>query len=322
MKRRFFVALAAAFAAATAPSVQAQAWPAHSVKMVVPFPAGGPTDVVTRVVSDRLSQALGQPVVVENKPGAGGTIGSQFVAKSEPDGYTLLVATGSTHSIAPYVQKVPYDPQKDFTPVVYLGYATTILLVSPTLGVNDVKELIALAKKEPGKLNFASSGIGSVSHVTSEMFAAMAGIQLTHVPYKGTEQSVPDLMSGQVSMLFDNVMTAKAHMSSGRLKGIAISSRERDSLVPDLPTVAESGVPGFDSSNWFGIFGPANLPQPIVERLNSEMNRILRDPAVKAKFAQLGFDVTGGTPGEFARVVQREGERWSKVIQVAHVKAN
>jgi tripartite-type tricarboxylate transporter receptor subunit TctC len=290
--------------------------------MVVPFPAGGPTDVMTRVISEKLGAALGQPVVVENKPGASGTIGSQYVAKSEPDGYTLLMATGSTHSIAPYVQKVPYDPRKDFTPIVYVGYATTILLVSPKLGVNTVQQLIDLAKREPGKLNYASSGVGSVSHVTSEMFANMAGIRLTHVPYKGTEQSITDLMSGQVAMLFDNVMTAKAHIHSGRLKGIAISSRERSSLVPDLPTVAESGVPGFDSSNWFGIFGPANLPPPIVERVNAEMNRILRDPAVKEKFYQLGFDITGGTPAEFARVVEREGERWKKVIETAHVKAN
>jgi tripartite-type tricarboxylate transporter receptor subunit TctC len=322
MKNRFLAAIAAAFLAALAPAAQAQSWPAHSIKMVVPFPAGGPTDVVTRVISEKLGEALGQPVVVENKPGASGTIGSQYVAKSEPDGYTLLMATGSTHSIAPYVQKVPYDPRKDFTPVVYVGGATTILLVSPKLGVTNVRELIALAKKEPGKLNYSSSGIGSVSHVTSEMFANMAGIRLTHVPYKGTEQSVTDLMSGQVAMLFDNVMTAKAHMSSGRLKGIAISSRERSSLEPDLPTIAESGVPGFDSSNWFGIFGPANLPRPIVERVNAEMNKILRDPAVKAKFAQLGFDIGGGTPAEFAALVKREGERWSKVIREAHVKAN
>ena len=322
MKIRFLGALAVAFAAAATPAAHADPYPTHPVRMVIPFPAGGPTDVMTRILSDRLGAALGQTVVVENKPGAGGTIGSEFVAQSAPDGYTLLMATGSTHSVAPYVQKVPYDPQKDFTPVIYVGYATNILLVSPKLGVSNVRELIALAKKEPGKLNYSSSGIGSVAHVTAEMFASMAGIKLTHVPYKGTQLSVPDMMSGQIAMLFDNTMTAKPHIDSGRLKGIAISSKERSSLVPDMPTIDESGLPGFDSYNWFGIFGPAHLPPAVVERLNTEMNKILHDPAVKAKFSQLGFEVTGGTPAEFAQVVQREGQRWSKVIHDAHVKAD
>jgi tripartite-type tricarboxylate transporter receptor subunit TctC len=321
MTMRILAALATGLAILLSPASRAQSWPAHPVKMVIPFPAGGPTDVMTRLLSDRLGQALGQPVVVENKPGAGGTIGADFVAKSTPDGYTLLMATGSTHSVAPYVSKVPYDPQKDFTPIVYVGYATNVLLVSPRLGVSNVRELVALAKKEPGKLNYATSGIGSVAHVTSEMFASLAGIKLTHVPYKGTQLSIPDMMSGQVAMLFDNVMTAKPHIESGRLKGIAISSTHRSSLLPDVPTVDESGIPGFDSTNWFGIFGPAGLPPRIVERVNGEMNRILRDPAVKERFVQLGFEVTGGTPADFAQVVQREGERWSKVIRDAHVKA-
>jgi tripartite-type tricarboxylate transporter receptor subunit TctC len=322
MKIRILPALAAILATALAPLARAQApWPSHPVRMVVPFPAGGPTDVMTRLLSDRLGEALGQPVVIENKPGAGGTIGADFVAKSPGDGYTILMATGSTHSVAPYVSKVPYDPQRDFTPIVYVGYATNILLVSPTLGVSNVRELIALAKKEPGRLNYSSSGIGSVAHVTSEMFASMAGIRLTHVPYKGTQQSIPDLVSGRVSLLFDNVMTAKPHVESGRLKGIAISSKQRSSLVPDIPTVDESGLPGFDSSNWFGIFGPANMPRPVVDRINAEMNRILGDPAVKDRLKQLGFEVTGGTPAQFVQVVQREGERWSRVIREAHVKA-
>jgi tripartite-type tricarboxylate transporter receptor subunit TctC len=323
MKLRILAALAAVLlAAAAAPLVHAQAaWPAHPVRMIVPFPAGGPTDVMTRLLSDRLGDALGQAVVIENKPGAGGTIGADFVAKSAPDGYTILMATGSTHSVAPYVSKVPYDPQKDFTPIVYVGYATNILLVSPKLGVSNVRELIALAKKNPGSLNYSTSGIGSVAHVTSEMFASMAGIQLTHVPYKGTQQSIPDLLSGRVAILFDNVMTAKPHVESGRLKGIAISSKQRSSIVPDIPTMDESGLPGFDSFNWFGLFGPANTPRPVVERVNAEMNKILRDPTVRDRLKQLGFEVTGGTPAQFVQVVQREGERWSRVIREAHVKA-
>jgi len=306
--------------ALAATAAHAQSWPTKPVKMIVPFPAGGPTDVLTRALSEKLSTALGQPVVVENKPGAGGAIGADFVAKSAPDGYTLVMATGSTHSVGPYLSKVPYDPQKDFTPIIYVGKATNILLVSPVLGVSNVRELIDYAKKNPGTLNYATSGIGSVAHLTSEMFASMAGIKLTHVPYKGTQLSLPDLMSGQVGMLFDNVLTGKANYEGGKVKGIAISSRERSPLVPDLPTVAESGLPGFDSWNWFGVFGPAATPQPVVERVNAELNRIVRDAAIRERFAQLGFETTGGTPADFAAVVQSEARKWSQVIREANVK--
>jgi tripartite-type tricarboxylate transporter receptor subunit TctC len=309
------LALASLGAAAQAP------WPARPVKMVIPFPAGGPTDVMTRVLSEKLSQAIGQPVVVENKAGAGGTIGSDFVAKSAPDGYTLLMATGSTHSIGPYLGKVPYDPQRDFAPIIYAGYATNVLLVSPALDVSNVRELIDLARRNPGKLNYSTSGIGSVAHLTAEMFASMAGIKLTHVPYKGTQQSIPDLISGQISLLFDNVMTGKPHIEQKRLKGIAISSRQRSSLLPDIPTVAESGLPGFDSWNWFGIYGPAGTPEAVVARVNAEMNRILAEPAVRERLQGLGFEVAGGTPADFTAVMRSESERWSKVIREAHVKA-
>jgi tripartite-type tricarboxylate transporter receptor subunit TctC len=306
--------------AALSSLAHAQAWPTRPVKMVVPFPAGGPTDVLTRALGEKLSTALGQPVIVDNKPGAGGTIGSDFAAKSAPDGYTLVMATGSTHSVGPYLSKVPYDPQKDFTPIVYVGKATNILLVSPMLGIDNVRGLIDYAKKNPGKLNFASSGIGSVAHLTGEMFASMAGIRITHVPYKGTQLSLPDLMSGQVGMLFDNVVTGKPNMEGKRVKGIAISSRERSALVPDLPTVSESGLPGFDSSNWFGVFGPAGTPRAVVDRVNAELNRIMADPAMRERFAQLGFETTGGTPAEFAAVVQNEARKWSQVIREANVK--
>jgi tripartite-type tricarboxylate transporter receptor subunit TctC len=314
---RLFAGLAVALAATCA---QAQSWPSRPIKMIVPFPAGGPTDVMTRVLSDKIGQVLGQPVVVENRPGAGGSIGADLVAKSAPDGYTLLMATGSTHSVGPYLQKLPYDPNKDFTPVVYVGYATNILLVSPKLGVNNVRELIEYAKKEPGRLTYATSGIGSVAHLTSEMFGAMAGVKLTHVPYKGTQLSINDMISGQVGILFDNVMTAKPHMDSGRLKGIAISSRERSSIVPDIPTVSESGLPGFDSTNWFGVFGPAGLPKAIVDRVDAELNRILSDPAIKERFHTLGFEITGGHPADLAKIMRSEAEKWSKVIRDANVK--
>ena len=312
--------LLAALAFSAAALAHAQSWPARPVKMIVPFPAGGPTDVLTRALSDKLATALGQPVVVENKPGAGGTIGADLVAKSAPDGYTFVMATGSTHSVGPYLSKVPYDPQRDFTPVIYVGKATNILLVSPALNVNTVRELIDYAKSNPGKLNYATSGMGSVAHLTSEMFASMAGIKLTHVPYKGTQLSLPDLMSGQVAILFDNVLTGKPNYEGKRVKGLAISSRERSALVPELPTISESGLPGFDSWNWFGVFGPAGTPAAVVERMNAEMNRIISDPAIKERFTQLGFETTGGTPADFAAVVQSEARKWSKVIREANVK--
>lgn len=313
--------LLACLALALPLAAPAQSWPTRPVKMVVPFPAGGPTDVITRALSDKLSQALGQPVVVDNKPGAGGSIGADFAAKSPPDGYTLLMATGSTHSVGPYLSKLPYDPQKDFTPVIHVGSATNILLVSPKLGVKNVRELIEAARKAPGGLNYATSGIGSVAHLTAEMFASMAGVKLTHVPYKGTQLSIADIASGQVAMLFDSVMTAKPHVESRRLQGLAISSLTRSPLVPDIPTVAESGLPGFESTNYFGIWGPANLPKPIVDRVNSEMNRILADPAIKERFHTLGFDIAGGTPAQFSAVIAAEAAKWSKVIHDANVKA-
>ncbi|HET6264392.1 MAG TPA: tripartite tricarboxylate transporter substrate binding protein [Usitatibacter sp.] len=317
MTLRLAACLAFLLAAA---NVHAQSWPTRPIKMVVPFPAGGPTDVMTRALAEKLSAALGQPVVVDNKPGAGGTIGSDLVAKSAPDGYTLLMATSSTHSIGPYLGKVPYDPRKDFTPVVYVGKATNILVVSPILNIHTLRELIDYAKKNPGKANYATSGIGSISHLTSEMFASMAGVKIVHVPYKGTQLSMPDLMSGQVTMLFDSVLTAKPHIDAKRLVGLTVSSKERSSLVPDMPTMAESGLPGFDSWTWFGVFGPAGTPQAVVERFNAEVNRIVADPALRERFAQLGFETTGGTPAQFSALVESESAKWSKVIRDANVK--
>jgi tripartite-type tricarboxylate transporter receptor subunit TctC len=317
MPLRLAACLAFLLAAATA---HAQSWPAKPVKMVVPFPAGGPTDVLTRALGDKLGQVLGQAVVVDNKPGAGGSIGSDFVAKSAADGYTLLMATGSTHSVGPYLQKLPYDPVKDFIPIIYVGNATNILVASPLLPANNVAEFIELARKDPGKYNYATSGIGSVAHLTAEMFAAKAGIKLTHVPYKGTQLSIPDLAQGNVSILFDSVMTAKPHVESKRLKALGISSLKRSEVVPDIPTVSESGLAGFDSWNYFGIFAPAGTPRQVVERVNTEMNRILADPAIKERFHQLGFEITGGSPADFVAVIASESAKWSKVIRDANVK--
>ena len=317
--RTRFALLAAALCAAALPALS-QGYPNKPVKIVVPFPAGGPTDVVTRSLADKLGAALGQAVVVENKPGAGGSIGADFVAKSPADGYTLVMATSSTHSIGPYLAKLPYDPEKDFAPIVWVGNATNILVVNAQLPANNVPELVALARKDPGKLNYATSGIGTVVHLTSELFASTAGIKLTHVPYKGVQQSIPDLISGQVTILFDNIMTAQPHIKAGKVKALGISSPKRSPLVPDVPTVAEQGLPGFESVTWFGLLGPAGTPKAVVDRVNAELNKALQSPEVLARFVQLGFEPAGGSAAEFAATIQRDARKWSKVIKDAGVK--
>ena len=307
------IAFAAAFA-------QAQTWPTRPIKLIVPFPAGGPTDVLSRVVADKLSTQVKQPVIVENKPGAGGSIGADLAAKSAPDGYTLLLATSSTHSVGPHLQKLPYDAERDFTPIVWLGDAPRVLVVSPKIGVDNLQQLLDLAKKSPGKLNYASSGTGGVVHLATEYFASMAGVKLTHVPYKGIQQSIVDMQAGEVAMLFDNIMTVQSHVKSGRLKALGISTLKRSPLVPDIPTIDEAGVPGFENQTWFGIYAPAGLPRDIAQRANEELNRALADRSVIDRFAQLGFQPAGGSAAEFAAMVRNDSQRWAKVIRENNIQ--
>ncbi len=295
-------------------------YPARAVHVVVPFPAGGPTDVLTRVLAQKLSERWSQPVVVDNKPGAGGAIGSDFVAKSAPDGYTLLMATTSTHSIGPSLQKLPYDPVRDFAPVSQVSNATNVLVVSPKLGVNSVRELIALAKAKPGALNFASSGIGTIPHLTGELFKHLAGVDLVHVPYKGTGLSIPDLASGQVALLFDSIVTAQAHMKTGIVKALAISSPARTPLLPELPTMIEAGVPGFESETWFGLFAPAGTPADVVSRISTDTAAALAAADVRARFAAAGAETVGGTPAQLAARVKSDAAKWAGVIKAANVK--
>jgi tripartite-type tricarboxylate transporter receptor subunit TctC len=295
-------------------------YPQHTVKMVVPFPAGGPTDILARVLAQKLAERWGQPVIVDNKPGAGGSIGSDLVAKAAPDGYTLLMATSSTHSIGPSLQKLPYDPVRDFAPIGQVSNATNVLLVSPKLGVTSVKELIALAKAKPGQLNFASSGVGTIPHLTAAKFNLMAGVDLQHVPYKGTGLSIPDLANGQVAVLFDSIVTALNYVKTGSVRALAISSPRRSPLAPDLPTMAEAGLPGFESETWFGLFAPAGTSRDIIARVSADTAAALKSPDVRERFAAAGAEPVGSTPEQFAERMRADTARWAEVIKAAHVK--
>ena len=295
-------------------------YPGKPVHLVVPFPAGGPTDVLTRVVAQKLSERWRTAVVVDNKPGAGGAIGSELVAKSAPDGYTLVMATSSTHSIGPALQKLPYDAEKDFAPVTQAWSAPNVLLVSPRLDVHDVRGLIALAKAKPGQLNFASSGIGTIPHLSAELFKRLAGIDIVHVPYKGTGLAIPDIARGQVAMIFDSIITAQQHAKAGNVRMLAVSTAKRSPLLPELPTMAEAGVPGYESNTWFGLLGPAGTPREVVAQVSRDVAAVLKEPEVRTRFAAAGAEPVGSTPEAFAALLKSEGEKWAKLIRSAGIK--
>lgn len=307
-------------------SVPAQAqgeapWPSRPVRVVVPFPPSGATDLVARVIAQRVSQELGQQLVIDNKPGAGGTIGAAEAAKAAPDGYTLLFTTSSTHAISPHLMpRLSYKADKDFTPIAHMADAASVLLVTPSLPVRSVAELIAYAKAHPGQLNYASSGNGTIVHLNTAAFAAQAGIRLTHVPYKGTAQSITDLAAGQVHLLFDSIPTGMPHVASGRLRALAVTGDKRSALAPNLPTVAESGLPGYSSVTWFGVYGPAGMKPELVERINQAFNQAVRNPDVIASLAKQGVEpAKAQTPEQFAAMVKADSARWAKVIKDNHI---
>ena len=322
MNRRSVLQFAAGAAAVSVlPPALAQAWPARQVRFVVPFPAGGATDIYARALAQKLGDALGQSVVVDNKPGAGGTIGSELVAKSAPDGYTILMASISTHSIGPALNpKLPYDPVKDFTPIIHLADATNVLLVSPGLPVNNVRELITYAKANPGKLNYGSSGVGTISHLAGEQFKMATGTFIVLIPYKGTGLVIPDLIAGQINMIFDNVASALPHIRSGKVKVLGLSQLKRSTLLPDIPTIDESGVKGFESSSYFGVFAPPGTPQPVVQRLNAEINKILLTADFRERLASLGGEPAGGRPEDLTRLIVKERTKYAEIIKRAGIK--
>jgi len=300
----------------------AQTYPSRPVRVVIPLGTGGTTDVPGRIVAQRLSEALGQQFIVENKTGAGGTIGADFVAKSKPDGYTLLL-TATPHVITANLYKnLPYNALSDFAPVTRIASGPYVLTVHPSLGVNSVRELIALAKKQPGKIDYASSGNGSAQHLVGALFAHMAGIELSHVPYKGSSQAQQDLVAGMVKVGFPGTPIVIPHVKSGRLKALAVTTAQRSPHMPDVPTIAEAGVPGYEALVWVGLLAPAGTPREIVTKLNSEIGKLLRAPDVQQLLASSGVDPTPTTPEEFGVYLKSEYDKWGKVVRDSGATVN
>jgi tripartite-type tricarboxylate transporter receptor subunit TctC len=304
-------------------NAQTPAYPTKPIRLVVPFPAGGATDILAREVAKHLTETWGQSVVVDNRPGAAGNIGSELVAKAPPDGYTLEMGTVGTHAInASLYSKMPYDHVKDFVPVILVAGVPNVLVVNPSVPVNSVQELIAYAKANPGKLNFASSGSGTSIHLSGELFKVMAGVQMTHVPYKGSAPALQDLIGGQVQLMFDNLPPSLPQIKAGKLRALGVTSATRAPALPDTPTIAESGLPGFEASSWFGILAPAGTSPAIVAKLNAEIAKWLASPEAKEKLAAVGANIAGGTPEDFARHIQAETAKWAKVVKESGAKVD
>ena len=313
--------LVAAVLTIVATTTLAQTWPNKPVRIIVPYPPGGVGDTFTRSLAQQLSERLGQPVLIENKPGASQIIGAELAAKAAPDGYTLFL--GSVTSLAINVRsqkKLPYDPVRDFAPVSLCFASPLYLVVNPTLPASSVAELIALARAKPGQLTFASVGQGGSLHLAGELFKSMTGVDMTHIPYKGSAPALADVMGGQVSMIFDVGVSALPQVRAGKLRALAITAGRRSEGTPEYPTIAEAGVPGYEASIWFGIVAPAGTPAPVVARLSREIAQIVRTPAIRERFVPLGLDLIGGTPEEFAATMRSEIPKWARVLQDARVE--
>jgi len=308
------------FAIATVPAL-AQSYPARPIRLIAPFPPGGGVDIVARTVGEKLGGRLGQTVVVDNRPGAGATLGTGIAAKSTPDGYTLLVAPVIGLAIAhAYYRKLSYDLRQDFAPVSKIGFGTVVMVVPPSLGANSVKDVIALAKAKPGLLTFASSGTGGLIHLTGEMFKQMAGVNITHVPYKGTAQLLPDLLDGRVSMTIDSLPAHIPHIKAGRLRALGVARKTRSAQLPEVPTMIEAGLPGFESYTDYALYAPAGTARMIVDRLNKETIPVLQLADVRAKLDGIGIEVAGSTPEALQKEVVDEVAKWTKVIKDAGIK--
>jgi tripartite-type tricarboxylate transporter receptor subunit TctC len=321
MTRFLTKALVAASLVLGAIAAQAQQWPSKPITIVVPFPPGGFNDTLARTLAAELPKVLGQPVVVENKPGGNSVIGTDYAAKAAPDGHTLFIGA-TPMAVIQHLYKTSFDARKDFSAITIGGITQNVLVARPSLPANNVKELLAMAKASPGKLNYASTGNGSSNHLAFELFKTMSGTSITHIPYKGSAPAVTDLVSERVDVMFNLIPNVMEQVKAGRLKVLAISGEQRSTLSPEIPTVAESGLPGFGFSVWIGVLAPAGTPKPIVERLNTEIVKIVTSPDVKARFAKQGVEVAPTTPDKFNEFLRSEVDRWGKVVQEAGIKAD
>ncbi|WP_255530714.1 tripartite tricarboxylate transporter substrate binding protein [Polynucleobacter sp. UB-Tiil-W10] len=296
-------------------------WPKQAIRIIVTFTPGGAPDILARVLAESWQQTLGVSVLVENRPGYGGNIGADLVAKSEPDGYTLLIGTVGIHAInGALYEKMSFDPVKDFTPISFLASTPNVLIVNKKLGVNNLHELIELAKTKPGQLTFGSSGIGTSLHMSGELFKEMAGLQIRHIPYKGRAQSLPDLLSGRISMLFDNLSSSLALIKAGEVQALGVTTLKRSHAAPEIPTLAEQGLTGFEATSWFSLMAPANLPPNIQKRLNQMVQQTLSNPEVKSRLLASGLDPAPGSPKDLSRLIAAEASKWGRVVQQSGAK--
>ncbi|HUP30341.1 MAG TPA: tripartite tricarboxylate transporter substrate binding protein [Usitatibacter sp.] len=315
------VRLAAAFVSIAASAAFAQGYPAKPIRILVPFAPGGNVDITARLVSPGLAEALGQPVVVENRPGAGGTIGADVVAKSPADGYTLLMGSNSTFSVAPSLYpKNPYNPLADFAPVIMIASAPFVLVVNPNLPAKSARELVAQAKDFPRKLTMSSAGTGSSNHLVGELFQEISGARFTHVPYKGSGQALTDLMGGQVDLHFDQITSAASHIQGGKLRALMVTAPQRVPMLPEVPTAAEAGYAAFEATNVTGLIAPAGTPRDVIEKLNAATQKVIAQAAVREKFAGIGAETTGGTPEQFAAYIRDDLSKWTRIVKDANVK--
>ena len=316
---RMFVA---AVCAGTTLCAGAETYPDRPIRLVVPFPPGGGSDITARVIAQKLSELLGETIIVDNRGGAGGNIGTDIVAKAVPDGYTLVMALSGPFSInGSLMGKLPFDPVKDFALITLAGATPNVLVENPTVAANSVKELIALAKANPGKINFASSGLGTPAQLSGELFNTMAGVKLMHVPYKGAAPALTDLLAGQVQLMFSTMPPALPQVKAGKLKALAVTSAQRSHATPELPTIAEAGLPGFEATTWYGMAAPAGTPKAIIAKLNAEVIKLLHMPEVKERLLSGGTEASGTSPEEFAAFIKTETVKWAKVVRESGARA-
>lgn len=325
MNKTFSVCCAIAASAALASGsgdAFAQGYPSQPIRLIVPYAPGGGVDIVARAIAPKLWERLGQPIVIDNRGGAGGNIGTELAAKTEPNGYTLVMGAAAFAINASLYRKLPFDPLKDFVPISLIAATPNILAVHPAVPAKSVRELIRLAKAKPGSLNYASAGNGTTSHLAAELFKTMAGVNIVHIPYKGTSPAVVALLSGEVAIMLAPALTLLTHIKANKVRGLAVTGAKRSPAIPELPTVAESGLPGFEARQWYGVLAPAGTPKEIVTRLNSEIVTIVRSPEVTKRFLSEGSEPIGSTPEEFARYIKAEIAKWAKAVEASGARVD